>query len=407
MKNNSRRIFMKNLICGAISTPLAAKNILSLNKKQENRIQKGQMFYRRLGRTNLFISEISLGGSPIPDWALFVQIIERGVNYIDTSHTYSNGNSERQIGRLLKEVGREKIYVSTKFHLRGNWSENSIINSVNNSLRRLNTDYIDILCIHGASNEEYLTDEKLLSAFEKLKKQGKYKFRGLSCHSNHHEVVKKAVECEYYDVVLLGYNVFDIQDTQEDIEVYDDYLGASGIRGLISLAKSKDVGIIALKTLKVGGKRQNLEKYRTDNTSIFQAMLKWALENENISSVLTEMLTFKQMEEDLGIVGQSLSEQERKNLFRYVAENSKDYCHMCGQCERNCSSSIKTSSILRYLAYFESYRKVHMAREAYSRLEPAQTALSCQNCGQCEMVCPYGVSVRKRIKEAHMLLSKP
>jgi len=407
MKNNSRRIFMKNLIYGAISTPLAAKNILSINKKQKDRKKKDQMFYRRLGRTNLFISEISLGGSPIPDWALFVQIIERGVNYIDTSHTYSNGNSERQIGRLLKEVGREKIYVSTKFHLRGNWSENSIINSVNDSLRRLNTDYIDILCIHGASKEEYLTDERLLSAFEKLKKQGKYKFRGLSCHSNHHEVVKKAVECEYYDVVLLGYNVFDIKDTEEDIEVYDDYLGASGIRRLISLAKSKDVGIIAIKTLKVGGKRQNLEKYRTDNTSIFQAMLKWALENENISSVVTEMLTFKQMEEDLGTVGQSLSEQERKNLFRYVAENSKDYCHMCGQCERNCSSNIKTSSILRYLAYFESYRKVSAAREAYSQLKQAQTALSCKNCGQCEMVCLYGVSVRKRIKEAHMLLSKP
>jgi predicted aldo/keto reductase-like oxidoreductase len=396
---------MRNILFGAFSASLASARHLSGDEKQSYRLKKGQMFYRRLGRTNLLISEISLGGSPLPTMPIIYQAIERGVNYIDSSHTYSNGNSERKIGKVLKEFGRDKVYVATKFHLRGNWSEESIISSVNGSLRRLDTDYMDVCLIHGVADEKHLTDERVIGAFEKLKKQGKYRFRGLSCHTNHHKVVKEAVDCGYYDMIQLAFNVFDIQEGEDAEEVYDDYLGQSGIRRLLTLAKSKDVGINAMKILKVAGKRQNLEKYRTGGTTIYQAMLKWVLENKNIASAVIEMLTWEQLEEDLGVIGKSLSEMERKNLFRYVAENSEDYCHMCGKCQANCPSRIKTTSILRYLTYYESYEKIGMAKKAYSRLKQAQTAVACQDCGECERVCPYGVSIRKRIREAHTVLS--
>lgn len=403
-QKKSRRSFLKNILCGTLSASLARPEQFLGEEKKRERLKKGQMFYRRLGRTNLFISEISLGGSPLPSWGILLEAINRGVNYIDSSESYQNGNCERQIGRLFKEIGRDKVYVGTKFHLRRKWNEKSIMNSVNQSLRRLQTDYLDVLLIHGATREDQLTDESVLAAFEKLKKEGKYRFRGLSCHKNHHQVMKKAVECGYYDMIQLGYNVFDIQEPKGEIEIYDDYLGASGIRRLLALAKSRDVGVIAMKTLKVGGKRQNLEKYKTGTTSIFQAMLKWVLENKNVSSAVIEMLTFDQLEEDLAAVGQSLSFQERKSLFRYVLENSKDYCHLCGLCERHCPHRIKTTSILHCLTYYESYRKISSAKMAYSRLNPSQTAASCQNCGECERVCLYGVSIRKRIKEAHTLL---
>ncbi len=402
MNGSSRRNFMKNLMGGALAMTLSPFQKISDNS-DKNRVKKGKMFYRRLGRTDLWISEISLGGSPVPDWAIFMQIIEKGVNYIDTSNSYMNGNSERQIGRVLKEVGRDRVHVGTKFHLRGNWSEESIIDSVDGSLKRLQTDYLDVLLIHGASDPDHLTDERILGAFDTLKKQGKYRFRGLSCHSNHHEVVTKAVECGHYDMVQFGYNVFDIQDTEKKVETYEDYLGASGTRKLIRLAKSKDVGIIAMKTLKVGGRRQDLKEYKTGDTSIFQAMLKWALENQDISSVVTEILTFQQMEEDLAVPGQPLSKEERKTLYRFVARNLTDYCHMCGICQKNCPSGILTSTILRYLVYSESYGKATAANQAYSRLPRTAAVEYCQDCGKCEKSCPYGVSIRRRIKEAHAL----
>ncbi len=403
IKKNGRRIFLRNLMGGAFAAAIPPLSSV-LKETDIKRIKKEKMSYRRLGRTDLWISEISLGGSPVPDWAVMQQVIERGVNYIDTSYTYMNGNSERQIGRLLKDVGRDRVHVGTKFHLRGNWSEESIARSVEGSLRRLQTDYLDVLLIHGASSPAQLTDERVLSAFDILKKQGKYRFCGLSCHSNHHEVVTKAVESGRYDMVQLGYNVFDIQESEKNIEAYEDYLGASGTRKLIRLAVSKDVGIIAMKTLKVGGKRQNLEKYKTGDTSIFQAMLKWALENQDISSVVTEILTFQQMEEDLAVAGQSLSETERKTLYRFAAQNLKDYCHMCGLCQKHCPQGVYTAEILRYLAYIEGYAKSAQAHRAYSCLPRRSTAAVCRDCGTCEAVCPYGVSVRRRIKEAHALL---
>jgi len=401
--SSDRRIFLQNLLFGAFSTSLASARFLSGKERQDEQVKKGEMFYRRLGRTNLLISEIALGGSPVPDMPILLQAIERGVNYIDTSQSYQNGNSERQIGQLLKLVGRDKVQVATKFHLRRNWSEESIISSVEDSLERLSTDYVDVLLIHGAANEENLDDERVLSAFEKLKKQGKYRFRGLSCHSNHHKVVKKAVDCGHYDMVQLGYNVFDIQETEKEVQTYDYYLGASGIKHLISLAKSNDVGIIAMKTLKVGGKRQDLEKFKTGTTSLYQAMLKWALENRDISAVVTEMLTYEQLEEDLAVVGKSLSEKERKNLMRFVAQRSKDYCHMCGLCQSACPSGIKTTSILRFLAYYEGYDKTELAKKSYSRLKSSQNASACKSCGECEKSCPYGVSVRNKIREVHNL----
>lgn len=405
MAITNRRKFLKGLALGAFSAPLFSKKLLSF-QNQTDRKKKGEMFYRRLGRTDLQISEISLGGSPIPDWAILTQTVERGVNYIDSSHSYSNGNSERTIGRLFKEMGRDTLHVGTKFHARRNWNEQTILKSVEESLKRLQTDHIDVLLIHGVNNEETLTDERVLSAYDKMRKQGKFRFTGISCHSNHHKVVKKAIECGHYDMVQLGYNVFDIEDTDEeqDIETYDDYLGTSGIRQLISLAKSKDVGIIAMKALKVAGKRQNLETYKTEDSSIFQIMLKWALSNTNIASVVTEMLTFEQMEEDLAVVHHPLTARERSALYRYVAENSKDYCHMCGQCELHCPEGVKTTTILRYLAYYEGYEKQNRAKRDYQSLKPEERAPSCQNCGRCEGLCPYGIAIRKRIEYAHQLL---
>jgi len=390
------------MLFSSLSVPVLSSGMLP---RSFQRIKKGPMFYRRLGRTGLLVSEISLGGSPLPDWALMRQAVDRGVNYIDTSHTYMNGNSERQIGKLLKEAGREKIYVGTKFHIRNRWSEESIISSVEGSLRRLQTDTIDVLLIHGASDPNKLTDERVLSAFDKMKRAGKFRFSGLSCHSNHQEVISEAVNCGQYDMVQLGYNVFDIEDTEKDIKTYSDYLGTSGLRNLIKKAYDQDIGVIAMKTLKVGGRRQNLDKYSTGSTSLYQAMLKWALENQQISSVVTEMLNRTQLEEDLAVVNSPLSAKERKNLIQYAAENRADYCHMCGICQDHCPQGIETTSILRYLAYYEVYKKQKRAKSLYSGLSPEQTAQTCVECGQCDQSCPYGVSVSQRIRYAHSLLS--
>ena len=403
-KPQDRRTFIKTMAGGAAALGSSLAGLAGKSQTIPARAQKNGMSYRRLGRTDILVSEISLGSSPLPDPNLLRALVDRGVNYIDTSHNYENGNSERQIGRLLKDVGRDKVRVATKFHVTARDTAASIAASVHGSLSRLATDTIDVLSIHGADSAGVLVDERVLAAYEQLKKEGAYRFRGLSCHANHGEVVRKAVDCGLYDMVQVGYNVFDIQETSGEVETYADYLGSSGLRGLLALAHSRDVGIIAMKTLKVGGRRQNLEKYQTGSASIFRAMLKWVLEDSRVASAVTEILNERQMEEDLGASGARLTGAEARTLARFVRENGQDYCHGCARCRRACPSGVATTEILHALAYEESYGKRGRARAAYAALRPGETVSACRDCGVCEKACPYGVAVRSRIREAGRLL---
>ena len=404
-KLQDRRTFIKTMAGGAVALRSSLAGFFGAGQAAPARLEKDGMSYRRLGRTDLLVSEISLGSSPLPDPDLLRAIVDRGVNYIDTSHNYDNGNAERQIGRLLKDVGRDKVHVATKFHVAPRDTPASIMASVHGSLRRLDVETIDVLMIHGAETADVLVDERVLAAYEQLKREGAYRFRGLSCHANQDEVVRKAVDCGLYDMVQVGYNVFDIQETVQEVETYPDYLGTSGIRGLLELAHSRGVGVIAMKTLKVGGRRQNLEKYKTGSASIFQAMLKWVLEDSRITSAVTEILNRQQMEEDLGAAGAKLAAAERTTLVRYVRENGKDYCHGCARCRHACPLGVATTAILHALAYEESYGKSARARDAYAALGPRETASACRDCGACERSCPYGVAVRSRIREAARLLA--
>jgi predicted aldo/keto reductase-like oxidoreductase len=365
----------------------------------------GDMAYRTLGRTGLKVSEISLGSSPLPDPNLLRAIIDRGVNYIDTSHTYENGNAERQIGRLLKDVGRDRILVATKFHVTPRDTPATLVATAHGSLRRLGVETVDVLGIHGADSAAVVVDGRVHEAFEKLKQEGAFRFRGLSCHANQDQVVRKAVECGLYDMVQIGYNVFDIQEPSREVETYGDYLGASGIRALLEIAADAGVGVVAMKTLKVGGRRQDLGRYRTGTVSLHQAMLKWVLDDPRVASAVTEILNRGQMEEDLGAAGARLAEAEKRTLIRYVRENGADYCHGCARCRRACPSGIDAPAVLRALAYHESYNKRARARSEFEAAGGAAGLAACRDCGACERACPYGVAVRARVEKARQVLA--
>jgi predicted aldo/keto reductase-like oxidoreductase len=111
------------------------------------------------------------------------------------------------------------------------------------------------------------------------------------------------------------------------------------------------------------------------------------------------------MEEDLGAAGAGLGEAERATLLRYVRENGTGYCHGCARCQRACPSGVATTTILRALAYHESYAKTGRARAVYDALRSNERAAACRDCGACEKACPYGVAVRTKVRQAAALLS--
>jgi aryl-alcohol dehydrogenase-like predicted oxidoreductase len=168
------------------------------------------MDYRNLGRTGMQVSPLCLGAMMFgawgePDHDVSIKIIHRaldvGINFIDTADVYSQGESEEIVGKALAAGRRDDVIVATKFHgamdggtgqqggdpnRRGN-SRRWIMREVENSLRRLQTDWIDLYQVHRPESE---TDvEETLSALTDLQRQGKIRAFGSSTFPAH-EIVE-------------------------------------------------------------------------------------------------------------------------------------------------------------------------------------------------------------------------
>lgn len=196
---------------------------------------------RRLGRSNLKVTALSLGGAGIggvygdaSDEAAIETIhyaIEHGINYVDTSPLY--GESERRVGLALEGGRREKIVLSTKTgthpQRRGDYSWDGTMWSVENSLRLLKTDYIDLLLVHDPIDiEPVFAQRGALEALEHLKSQKIIGHIGLG--QRDHEFHRRAIKSRRFDVIL----------------TFNDYhpLHTTAADWLLPLAKQHDVGVI-------------------------------------------------------------------------------------------------------------------------------------------------------------------
>ncbi|KAH8359306.1 hypothetical protein KR093_005725 [Drosophila rubida] len=162
--------------------------------------QVKRMEYRRLGKTNLQVSKISLGGGALcanygfdlDEGIRTVQVALRaGVNYIDTAPWYGQGRSEEVLGQALKEVPREAYYIATKvaryeldYEHMFDFSAQKTRESVEKSLRLLGLDYVDVIQIHDiefAPSLDVVLNETL-PTLEQLVKEGKARYIGLSAY---------------------------------------------------------------------------------------------------------------------------------------------------------------------------------------------------------------------------------
>lgn len=228
------------------------------------------MRYRRLGRTNLELSEIGMGTWQItddPEWGKgpaektsfdnLQHFINSGGNHIDTAAAYGwkedqpdRHPSEELIGRFLRQTGqRDKVIIETKIApldqewpakknatIRSIFPSEYIISSVEDSLRSLQTDYIDIMLFH-VWKDEFNEDDEWKEVCAKLTKQGKVKFWGLSPNYYQPEECLKTLEGETISVVQCIFNLFH----QKPIDV------------LFPVAKKLDIGIVACAPLDEGG----------------------------------------------------------------------------------------------------------------------------------------------------------
>ncbi|WP_206832470.1 aldo/keto reductase [Alicyclobacillus fructus] len=191
------------------------------------------MEYRELGRTGMRVSALGFGGSEIrgADVAtverLLASALDAGLNVIDTGECY--GDSEELIGRAVGHR-RGDFFLFTKCgHRSGletpDWAPETIRASIDRSLKRLRTDYVDLMQLHSCS-VEVLKEGSVIAELQKAKEAGKIRFLG---YSGDNEAAKYAVELGVFDSLQTSVNVAD----------------QSAIDGVIPLAASRGMGVIA------------------------------------------------------------------------------------------------------------------------------------------------------------------
>jgi predicted aldo/keto reductase-like oxidoreductase len=354
--------------------------------------------YRRLGRTEARVSDISLGSGAGTGGRQTIEVareaIGRGINYFDTAPDYSETGSENRLGEAMKGV-RDQMFVATKFctpkgHLGPGSSVEDYMEAVNGSLRRLQTDWVDLVHVHSCNTVERLMDENVHEAFDRLKQQGKARFLGVSTHTPDLErVAHAAIDSGRFDVLMLAY-----------------HHGAWPTLGeIIDRAARKDLGVVAMKTLR-GAKHQGLKWSRDERDSYTQAAFKWVLSNPSVSCLVISLWESAQLDEFLYASGKVTESNDIAVLERYGELTAAMHCRPhCGICLERCPEGLPIHDVLRHRMYFEDYGAQKEAIRAYAAL--ATRADVCIRCdAPCAGACPCGIPIPERMREAHALLSR-
>ncbi|MCJ7749699.1 MAG: hypothetical protein MUQ65_01185 [Armatimonadetes bacterium] len=137
--------------------------------------------------------------------------------------------------------------------------------------------------------------------------------------------------------------------------------------------------------------------------SQYQRALQWVAQDPNVSTVIVNMATFKDLEEDVAAVTSHASREEMERFEQAAALASKGTCHLCGACTAQCPKGVPVADIMRYRVYREGYgaRRAFML---YRSIPPSRSALACQSCSECQAVCPRDVPVRAELLRVHEML---
>jgi predicted aldo/keto reductase-like oxidoreductase len=325
----------------------------------------------RLGRTDIEVSRIGIGGIPIqrPPEEKAIEVIKHaldlGINLIDTSLAY--GTSEERIGKAI--LGRrEEITLITK-----TWTtdRNEAMMNLESSLKNFHTKYIDVWELHNVSTmEKYqaiLAEGGSLEAVKEARETGKTKFIGISSHNI--EIMKSALESEIFDVILFPFN----------------FVNNEAANTLVPMAKKLDIGFTAMKPF-AGGRLRDAN-----------LVMKYLLQFDNVIPV-PGVEKKEEVEELVDIVeGRTeLTKDDENKIENIKKELGTHFCQYCGYCMPTCPQELYIPVVINLRISWELWPQ-ETFKERYEDL--IKTAKTCTECGICEEKCPYSLPIREKIQE--------
>jgi predicted aldo/keto reductase-like oxidoreductase len=325
----------------------------------------------RLGKTEMKVSKLGFGGIPITraseSQALQIirQALKLGVNFIDTAYVYG---SEERIGKAIAGQ-RSEVMLATKTNAK---DKETASQQLEESLRRLGTDYIDLWQFHNPNKPEdfdrILGSGGAIEVAQEGLETGKIRHIGFTTHSL--DMALKMISNTNFETIMFPFNFITKEAAYE----------------LLGLAAEHDVGFIVMKPF-AGGQITDAN-----------LAIKYLLQFENVLL----LPGIEKMEELLEIYeilnGRwELSHQEKEDIERISEEEGTRFCRRCGYC-MPCPEGVSIQTLMILPTFWRRF-----SPERFFKMNTVKTAVesagACVDCGECEDKCPYKLPIRDVINE--------
>lgn len=316
-----RRAFLKSLAGLTTGIILSSSNVDG-QETEPTKDRLGTLLpLRKFGRTNESVTMLGVGGWHIGEMPeveaqkTIEAALAGGVRFFDSAASYQAGGSEKRLGKLLVPKYRDDVFIMSKSTAR---DADSARKHLEGSLKRLNTDRLDLWQVHAVRNPEDVDARIANGVFDVMqeaKKTGKVRFIGFTGHTSplaHKRVLEKS---DIFDACQLPVNIADLS--------YESF-----IEGVIPTLVERNIGVIGMKSLANGGffggtrhgKHGPNPKVVPNKVSILEAIrFVWAFP---VSTLVTGPDNAEQMQEKIDIAKKftGMSEKEKTNLIDKVAD---------------------------------------------------------------------------------------
>jgi uncharacterized protein len=374
------------------------------------------VYYRRFGKTNLYLSVFSLGtmrylASPETAIATVKTALNRGINHLETARGY--GNSEEYLGQGLREVlrpdspyRRESLYITTKLPPAGDAAE--VERCIDESLQRLNLNYLDGLTLHGVNTPQHLAwvlDEKGgIQGITAALNDHRVRHLGFSTHGSL-ELILDAIHTDLFEFINLHYYYFFQRNAPA-----------------IALAHEKDLGIFIISPADKGGRLHNppatlsqlchpltpLEfNYQFLLSDPRITTLSFGAANPEELTVLDRLsLLQNPSKTDQGETIPPPTETLNRLETHGRQILGSDQCSQCYAC-LPCPETINIPEVLRLRNLAVAYEMTDYGQYRYQMFEnaghwfPGMKGNRCTECGDCLPRCPEQLNIPELLQDSH------